>query len=230
MKMLLSNAICLRFAKRHSSSDYYWAEWDHKITHTQYTAVPIVSSIDFVLTIWIHYQHCVDSSSINKFFPLPPSVSLNSIHSLYPSHPLLSVPPSFVLWLASLSLCFSVLCCVWMEKRSSPDPAEPLQGAGPVAGVSVAKTKGVEGEEAAYAVSNKLFRCASVRHWLTLAYREELYHVLWLTGPLVSRGKVKCWCYSLGILHKQGVNCALQIDISKQFSAKWRLITVYMFC
>lgn len=72
-----------------------------------------------------------------------------------------------------------------MEKRSSPDPAEPLQGAGPVAGVSVAKTKGVEGEEAAYAVSNKLFRCASVRHWLTLAYREELYHVLWLTGPLL---------------------------------------------
>uniref|UniRef100_A0A673AAE2 Multidrug and toxin extrusion protein n=1 Tax=Sphaeramia orbicularis TaxID=375764 RepID=A0A673AAE2_9TELE len=37
---------------------------------------------------------------------------------------------------------------------------------------------------------SKLFRCACVRRWLPLAYREELYHVLRLTGPLVSRGKL----------------------------------------
>uniref|UniRef100_A0A665XBT2 Multidrug and toxin extrusion protein n=1 Tax=Echeneis naucrates TaxID=173247 RepID=A0A665XBT2_ECHNA len=35
------------------------------------------------------------------------------------------------------------------------------------------------------AVSSKLFRCACVRRWLPLAYREELYHVLRLTGPLL---------------------------------------------
>ncbi|XP_030009143.1 multidrug and toxin extrusion protein 1 isoform X2 [Sphaeramia orbicularis] len=69
-----------------------------------------------------------------------------------------------------------------MEKLGSPDPADPSQGAGLVAGVSVAKTAGVEGDEAA--VSSKLFRCACVRRWLPLAYREELYHVLRLTGPL----------------------------------------------
>uniref|UniRef100_A0A8C9YYG3 Multidrug and toxin extrusion protein n=1 Tax=Sander lucioperca TaxID=283035 RepID=A0A8C9YYG3_SANLU len=40
-----------------------------------------------------------------------------------------------------------------------------------------------EGDEAA--VSSKLFRCACVRRWLPLAYREELYQVLRLTGPLL---------------------------------------------
>uniref|UniRef100_A0A8D0D114 Multidrug and toxin extrusion protein n=1 Tax=Sander lucioperca TaxID=283035 RepID=A0A8D0D114_SANLU len=53
----------------------------------------------------------------------------------------------------------------------------------PVAGVSVARTAGTEGDEAA--VSSKLFRCACVRRWLPLAYREELYQVLRLTGPLL---------------------------------------------
>ncbi len=78
-----------------------------------------------------------------------------------------------------------------MEKLGSPDPAHPLPGAGPVAGVCIAKTAGAEGDEAAGAVSAKLFRCACIRRWLPLAYREELYQVLRLTGPLVSRGKWK---------------------------------------
>ncbi|KAG8008606.1 Multidrug and toxin extrusion protein 1 [Nibea albiflora] len=69
-----------------------------------------------------------------------------------------------------------------MEKLGSPEPACPAPGAGPVAGVSVAKRAGVEGDEAA--VSSKLFRSACIRRWLPLAYREELYHVLRLTGPL----------------------------------------------
>ena len=87
-----------------------------------------------------------------------------------------------------------------MEKLGSPEPAHPSPGAGPVAGVSVAKAAGAEGDEATVAaVSSKLFRCACVRRWIPLAYREELYHVLRLTGPLVSRGKLKCGglvCYS----------------------------------
>uniref|UniRef100_A0A3Q2DT67 Multidrug and toxin extrusion protein n=1 Tax=Cyprinodon variegatus TaxID=28743 RepID=A0A3Q2DT67_CYPVA len=33
--------------------------------------------------------------------------------------------------------------------------------------------------------SSKLFWCACVKRWLPLAYREELYHVLRLTGPLL---------------------------------------------
>ncbi|TKS82927.1 Multidrug and toxin extrusion protein 1 [Collichthys lucidus] len=70
-----------------------------------------------------------------------------------------------------------------MEKLGSPEPACPSPGAGPVAGVSVAKRAGVEGDEAV--VSSKLFRSACIRRWLPLAYREELYHVLRLTGPLL---------------------------------------------
>ncbi|KAF1378562.1 hypothetical protein PFLUV_G00191840 [Perca fluviatilis] len=70
-----------------------------------------------------------------------------------------------------------------MEKLGSLEPAHPSPGAGPVAGVSVARTAGTEGDEAA--VSSKLFRCACVRRWLPLAYREELYQVLRLTGPLL---------------------------------------------
>uniref|UniRef100_A0AAQ5X659 Multidrug and toxin extrusion protein n=1 Tax=Amphiprion ocellaris TaxID=80972 RepID=A0AAQ5X659_AMPOC len=72
-----------------------------------------------------------------------------------------------------------------MEKLGSPGPAQPLQGEGPVAGVSVAKTAGVVGDEEATLASSKLFRCACVRRWLPLAYREELYQVLLLTGPLL---------------------------------------------
>lgn len=81
-----------------------------------------------------------------------------------------------------------------MEKLGFPEPAHLSPGAGPVAGVNVAKTAGVEGDEGAGAVSSKLFRSACVRRWLPLVYREELYQVLKLTGPLVSRGKLKyCW-------------------------------------
>lgn len=76
-----------------------------------------------------------------------------------------------------------------MEKRGSRDSAGPLQVARPVAGVADAKAaavdRGEEEEEGQNAVSNKLFRCARVRRWIPLAYREELYHVLRLTGPLL---------------------------------------------
>ncbi|XP_070699469.1 multidrug and toxin extrusion protein 1 [Pempheris klunzingeri] len=72
-----------------------------------------------------------------------------------------------------------------MEKLGSPEPAHPSPGAGPVAGISVAKESGVEGDESVAVVSSKLFRCACIRHWLPLVYREELYHVLRLTGPLL---------------------------------------------
>ncbi|XP_049892855.1 multidrug and toxin extrusion protein 1 isoform X2 [Epinephelus moara] len=79
-----------------------------------------------------------------------------------------------------------------MENLGSPEPAHPAPGAGPVAGVSVAKTAGAEGDEgdegdeaAAAVINSKLFRCACVGRWLPLAYREELYHILRLTGPLL---------------------------------------------
>ncbi|XP_028277136.1 multidrug and toxin extrusion protein 1 isoform X2 [Parambassis ranga] len=72
-----------------------------------------------------------------------------------------------------------------MEKQGSPEPALPSQGAGPFSGGSVAKTAAVVGDEAATVASSKLFWCACVRRWLPLAYREELYQVLRLTGPLL---------------------------------------------
>ncbi|KAK1883302.1 Multidrug and toxin extrusion protein 1 [Dissostichus eleginoides] len=73
-----------------------------------------------------------------------------------------------------------------MEKLGSPDPADPPPGAGPVAGVSVGRSSGAEEDEKdEAAVSSKLFRCACVRRWVPLVYREELYQVLRLTGPLL---------------------------------------------
>lgn len=62
----------------------------------------------------------------------------------------------------------------------------------PTDGMSVAKKTETEGDEAVAAVSSKLFRCACFRRWLPLAYREELYHILRFTGPLVSRENSKC--------------------------------------
>lgn len=80
-----------------------------------------------------------------------------------------------------------------MEKLGSQDPLPPSTGAGPVVGESCAKKTGVEGDEVMAGVSSKLFQCACVKHWLPPVYRDELYHVLRLTGPLVSREKLKCW-------------------------------------
>nr|XP_020453994.1 multidrug and toxin extrusion protein 1-like [Monopterus albus] len=72
-----------------------------------------------------------------------------------------------------------------MERLDSLEPAHPSLGAGLIAGVSVAKAAGVETDEAVVAVSSKLFWCTCVRQWLPLGYREELYQVLRLTGPLL---------------------------------------------
>lgn len=60
------------------------------------------------------------------------------------------------------------------------------------AGPNDAKKAEAEGDETAAGGSSKLFRCVCVRRWLSLAYREELYHVLRLTGPLVSERWMRC--------------------------------------
>ncbi|XP_037543922.1 multidrug and toxin extrusion protein 1 [Nematolebias whitei] len=70
-----------------------------------------------------------------------------------------------------------------MEKLGSVEPAHPVPGAEPAAGA--AKMEGALGDEGATLASSKLFRCECVRRWLPPAYREELYHVLRLTGPLL---------------------------------------------
>uniref|UniRef100_A0A8B9RFP1 Multidrug and toxin extrusion protein n=1 Tax=Astyanax mexicanus TaxID=7994 RepID=A0A8B9RFP1_ASTMX len=51
------------------------------------------------------------------------------------------------------------------------EAASPLTGSGQVT--------------EATAPSSRVFRCGFVRHWVPLAYREELYQVLCLTGPLL---------------------------------------------
>lgn len=73
-----------------------------------------------------------------------------------------------------------------MEKLGSPEPGHPVQGAGPVAGVSVAKMEGASGEEVVTGAKSKLLECACLKRWLPPIYREELYHILRLAGPLVS--------------------------------------------
>ncbi|XP_031609996.2 multidrug and toxin extrusion protein 1 [Oreochromis aureus] len=72
-----------------------------------------------------------------------------------------------------------------MEKLASPEPAHPLPGAGPVAEVSVAKTAEPVEDEGASWVRSKLFECGCMKRLLPQAYREELYQVLRLTGPLL---------------------------------------------
>ncbi|XP_027888198.1 multidrug and toxin extrusion protein 1 [Xiphophorus couchianus] len=72
-----------------------------------------------------------------------------------------------------------------MERPGPLEPAPPLQGAEPVAGVPAAKMEAPPVDEGATFASSKLFWCACVKRWLPLAYREELYHVLRLTGPLL---------------------------------------------
>ncbi|XP_024121634.1 multidrug and toxin extrusion protein 1 [Oryzias melastigma] len=72
-----------------------------------------------------------------------------------------------------------------MEKLGSPEPGHPVQGAGPVAGVSVAKMEGASGEEVVTGAKSKLLECACLKRWLPPIYREELYHILRLAGPLL---------------------------------------------
>ena len=45
-----------------------------------------------------------------------------------------------------------------------------------------------EDEATAAALNSKLFGCRMMRRLIPLAYRAELYHVLRLSGPMVSRG------------------------------------------
>ncbi|XP_015237592.1 PREDICTED: multidrug and toxin extrusion protein 1-like [Cyprinodon variegatus] len=72
-----------------------------------------------------------------------------------------------------------------MERPGSLEPAPPLPGAEPVALVHDAKMEVPPVDKGAEFASSKLFWCACVKRWLPLAYREELYHVLRLTGPLL---------------------------------------------
>ncbi|TNN63445.1 Multidrug and toxin extrusion protein 1 [Liparis tanakae] len=83
-----------------------------------------------------------------------------------------------------------------MEKLGSPDPAgSSPPGAGLADdGAPVATAANDEG-----AVSSKLFRCACVRRWLPLAYREELYHVVLLTWPLMINVTTTATGYGLSL-------------------------------
>ncbi|XP_076836125.1 multidrug and toxin extrusion protein 1-like [Brachyhypopomus gauderio] len=58
-----------------------------------------------------------------------------------------------------------------MDNAGIPEAALPFAGSGQV-------TEGT-------APSSRLFRCRFVQRWVPLAYREEVYHVLLLTGPLL---------------------------------------------
>lgn len=77
-----------------------------------------------------------------------------------------------------------------MERRGSLETAHPLSGAEPVAGVPATKMAGAPGDEEAAVASSKPFWCACVKRWLPPAYGEEIYHVVRLSGPLVSRLKL----------------------------------------
>lgn len=105
------------------------------------------------------------------------------------SYPL--TPPSLCSSVAFLPRLFAPILSflVQMEKLGSVEPAHPLPDAEPAAGA--AKMEGALGDEGATLASSKLFWCECMRRWLPPAYREELYHVLRLTGPLVSGGQLK---------------------------------------
>ncbi|KAM9729461.1 multidrug and toxin extrusion protein 1 isoform 2-T2 [Menidia menidia] len=86
-----------------------------------------------------------------------------------------------------------------MEEQGSLEPAHPGSGAGPVAGAPVGKVAGPSGDEGATMASSKLFWCACVKRWLPPAYREELYHVLRLTGPLTINVTTTATGYGLAL-------------------------------
>lgn len=79
-----------------------------------------------------------------------------------------------------------------MEKSGSPD-----SGAGPN---HAKKAEGAEGAEAAGGGSSQLLR------WLPPAYRQELYQVLRLTGPLVSPW-IRC-SYSVATVFHSDATCS----------------------
>ncbi|XP_076836718.1 multidrug and toxin extrusion protein 1 isoform X2 [Brachyhypopomus gauderio] len=58
-----------------------------------------------------------------------------------------------------------------MDNAGIPEAALPLAGSEQVTEATV--------------LSSRLFRCGFVQRWVPLAYREELYHVLRLSGPLL---------------------------------------------
>lgn len=60
----------------------------------------------------------------------------------------------------------------------------------------------------ATASSSKLFGCSCVHRWLPLAYREELYHVLRLTGPLVSSLTISTLSYASPTAYCKNMNFA----------------------
>lgn len=74
-----------------------------------------------------------------------------------------------------------------MDKLSYPDPARPGTGPGPAAG----EPSGDGGEEGA-AASPGGFGRACIGRWLPAEYSDELYKVVRLSGPLVSRENL---CY-----------------------------------
>lgn len=88
----------------------------------------------------------------------------------------------------SLFILFSYFLALngWMDKAGMPEACEPLASH--------------EQITEATALSSKLFRCSCVRRWVPLAYREELYHVLRLSGPLVSPLFVPCLSHVLQVL------------------------------
>ncbi|KAM9788495.1 multidrug and toxin extrusion protein 1 [Neosynchiropus ocellatus] len=72
-------------------------------------------------------------------------------------------------------------------RPSSPRPRaeDPSVGQGRDAGASAAGTPSHHGDKDLPVVSSELFPWACVRRWLPLVYREELYQVVKLTGPLL---------------------------------------------
>lgn len=76
-----------------------------------------------------------------------------------------------------------------MEKPTCPDPVRPGMGAGLAAGEPTAKKSDGGADEGA-AAGSRGFGCMCVGRWLPKEHREELYKVVRLTGPLVSRGRV----------------------------------------
>nr|XP_029509314.1 multidrug and toxin extrusion protein 1-like [Oncorhynchus nerka] len=107
-----------------------------------------------------------------------------------------------------------------------------LPGPGLVAGDVVALSEVVRGtgeEPAGTVVSSRLFRCVCVRRWIPLAYREELYHVLRLTGPLlVSRilnfllpFVITIFCGHLGNAELAGYALGSAVDLQNAYHLVW---------
>jgi len=117
-------------------------------------------------------------------------------------------------------------------KVPSASSAAPAAGEGNGAGsggLAVPNAARLKADEAtAAALNSKLFGSRLMRRLIPLAYRAELYHVLRLSGPMVSKGHVRSLHvpYCIAGLPMRSLLLLILLLLSSLLSLLWLLVVV----